>query len=213
MAKDPAFLFYPQDFIMGCLFMTNEEVGIYIRLLSAQHQQGGLINKNNFNATVGDHKLVRDKFIETEDGFYNERLMKEIVKRTKKSSNLSANAVKRWDIEKQRQCKGNAIALDADMPAEDVNENVNENNIIDGDKIQTLWIRTFGRNPKIPEIEMTEKFIEKFGEDKTYKIFKEASLSNFHSIKTLWENIDEQGNIKPKTDLKKEGRSIEYNPA
>jgi hypothetical protein len=83
-----------------------------------------MINKNNFDATIGDHKLVRDKFIETEDGFYNERLMEEIIKRKKKSSNLTANALKRWELEKQKQCNCIAIALQGDMPTENENENV-----------------------------------------------------------------------------------------
>ena len=42
--KDPAFLFYPNDFIVGTLMMTDEEVGIYIRLLAYIHTREG---KNN----------------------------------------------------------------------------------------------------------------------------------------------------------------------
>lgn len=82
MAKDPAFLFYTSDFITGTMFMTNEQVGIYIRLLCAQHQHGGLVDKESFNNMVGDHKLIRNKFIETEDGFYNERMREESLKRS-----------------------------------------------------------------------------------------------------------------------------------
>ncbi len=33
MAKDPAFLFYYQDFLVGTTFMTLEERGAYITLL------------------------------------------------------------------------------------------------------------------------------------------------------------------------------------
>ena len=40
--KDPAILFYPEVFIMGTIFMSDEEVGKYIRLLCYQHQHGGL---------------------------------------------------------------------------------------------------------------------------------------------------------------------------
>lgn len=125
--KDPAFLFYSQDFLTGTLFMTNEETGKYIRLLCAQHQQGGLVNKTSFDMTVGESQLLREKFIETEDGYYNERLMNEMVKREKKSTNLSANAKKRWVMQKQCKCTANV------MPTEDVNEDVNVN-IIKKDK-------------------------------------------------------------------------------
>jgi len=42
MGKDPAFLFYSSDFTIGTQFMTDEQVGKYIRLLCAQHQTGHL---------------------------------------------------------------------------------------------------------------------------------------------------------------------------
>ena len=122
MAKDPAVLFYTQDFITGTMFMSNEEVGIYIRLLCAQHQHGGLIEKESFNCLVGDHKLVRAKFIESDEGFFNERLMKEMNKRLVKSTNLSLNAKKRWD----KHCKSNAIAYNRHDPIENENEIVNK---------------------------------------------------------------------------------------
>lgn len=40
--KDPAFLFYSQDFYTGTVFMTDEQVGKFIRLLCLQHQTGHL---------------------------------------------------------------------------------------------------------------------------------------------------------------------------
>lgn len=42
MAKDPAFLFYPNDFTSGTRFFTDEQVGKYIRLLCAQFDCGHL---------------------------------------------------------------------------------------------------------------------------------------------------------------------------
>ena len=44
MAKDPAFLFYSNDFLTGTYTMTDEQVGKYIRLLCLQHQKGELAN-------------------------------------------------------------------------------------------------------------------------------------------------------------------------
>lgn len=132
MSKDPAFLFYTSDFITGTIFMTNEQVGIYIRLLCAQHQHGGLIDKRSFNDIVGNHDLVRNKFIETDAGFFNERLTKEMIRRSKKSSNLSLNAQKRWSNHKnnassmQLHSNCNADAWDPHMRTENENENENE---------------------------------------------------------------------------------------
>lgn len=115
MAKDPAFTFYTSDFLTGITFMSNEEAGIYIKLLCYQHQHGGLIDKDDFLSMTEDKPKIQKKFIETSDGFYNERLMAEMVKRQNKSSSLSQNALKRW--------KGNANAMQMDMPTEDENEN------------------------------------------------------------------------------------------
>ena len=128
MSKDPAFPFYTQDFLTGIMFMSNEEVGIYIKLLCIQHQHGGLIDKTVFNTMVKDSILLRTKFIETEDGLFNERLMKEMEKRQVKSTNLSANAKLRWDRYKsnanamQKHNKCNASAMHCE------NENENEIN-------------------------------------------------------------------------------------
>jgi uncharacterized protein YdaU (DUF1376 family) len=137
MAKDPAFLFYPSDFLTGTMFMNNEQIGIYIRLLCSQHQHGGVIDKISFNSLVGNNEIIRSKFIEIDLGFYNQRLANEMEKRNKKSNNIS-NAVKEvWEKRK----KSNAIPLENNaIPKESkkkgkrilmgiVNENVNINEI------------------------------------------------------------------------------------
>jgi len=143
MAKDPAFLFYSQDFVMGTMFLTDEEVGVYIRLLCAQHQLGGIIKKKDFDSIVKGNERVTEKFIETDDGFYNKRLMEEMDKRNKKASNLSNNAKVRWEKEKQKQCKSNAIASDLHMPIENEDENEIE--------IKTLRINAF-KKPSFEEV-------------------------------------------------------------
>jgi len=128
--KDPAFLFYTSDFLTGTMFMTDAEVGKYVRLLCAQHQQGGLIKKTVFSSIVQNSQLIREKFIETEDGFFNQRLMEEMEKRIIKSSNLSANAMQRWQRVKQMQCKCNANAMQPEIE--------NKDEIKDKDKIELL---------------------------------------------------------------------------
>ena len=106
MKKDPAFLFYPSDFLTGTMFMSNEDIGIYIRLLCSQHQHGGIIDKVSFNSLVGERGLLKSKFIETDIGFYNERLAQEISKRSIKSSNMSEAVKKVWESRK------NGIAME-----------------------------------------------------------------------------------------------------
>lgn len=116
MAKDPAFLFYPDLFLTGTTFMSNEDIGLYIKLLCYQHQHGGLINKESFNSLVQDKTLLRSKFIETDVGFYNEKLTIEMEKRNKKSNNMSQTAKKVWEERKniQLHSKINANVKDID---------------------------------------------------------------------------------------------------
>ncbi len=161
MAKDPAMLFYTSDFLTGTLFMTNEQVGIYVRLLCAQHQHGGMIDKTSFNSIVGNHNIIRGKFVEVDDGFFNERLMIEMDKRKVKSSNLSANATVRWKKAKQKDNKCNAIASDLNMPTEDANENVNEdrnkNEVkkkISKKLTDEEWLKSIKDNPAYQHIEI-----------------------------------------------------------
>lgn len=107
MAKDPALLFYTSDFLTGTMFMTDEQVGIYIRLLCAQHQHGGYISKMAFNIVVDNHEIIREKFIECDLGFYNQRMKEEADKRTKfcesrrlsRTSNVCKSYVKRMEDE------------------------------------------------------------------------------------------------------------------
>lgn len=121
--KDPSFLFYVNDFLGGTMFMSNEQVGIYIKLLCIQHQHGGLIDKNIFHQIINGHKPVADKFIETEEGFFNKRMAEIMEARAKKSTNMSINAKKRWEEYKQQLCNCNAIAM------QPINVNVNDNTL------------------------------------------------------------------------------------
>ena len=139
IAKDPAFLFYPSDFLTGTMFMSHEQIGIYIRLLCSQHQHGGVIDKISFNSLVGNNEIVRTKFIEINLGFYNQRLADEMEKRNKKSNNISKAVKEVWEKRKESNAipsKNNAIPKESKKKGNRilmgiVNENVNENEIED----------------------------------------------------------------------------------
>ena len=89
--KDPAFLFYPESFLVGVMYMTDEEVGQYIKLLCIQHQKGHIpdsIMKRYLPA-------VQEKFIKDEDGYwYNERLEYEIDRRASYTNAMRENGKK-----------------------------------------------------------------------------------------------------------------------
>jgi uncharacterized protein YdaU (DUF1376 family) len=82
MAKDPAFLFYPNDYLGGTMGMTFEEKGAYMELLMLQFNRGHM-TKHMMAQTVGQllDKLM-DKFEKDEQGLYfNSRLELEKEKR------------------------------------------------------------------------------------------------------------------------------------
>lgn len=80
--KDPAFLFYSQDFITGTQFLTDEQVGKYIRLLCAQHVHGKLTEKQVSMICGGIDPEITAKLKRDENGLYfNERLDNEITRR------------------------------------------------------------------------------------------------------------------------------------
>jgi len=98
MAKDPAFLFYSSDFLTGTAFLSNEQVGMYIRALCHIHQQGHLTEKQLKSICGGINEDVFSKFSIDNNGlFFNERLELEIIKRRKHSEKQRENVLKRWN--------------------------------------------------------------------------------------------------------------------
>ena len=194
MTKDPSFLFYPEAFIMGTIGMSSAEKGDYITLLCIQHQQGGLIPKSTFESIVGVSNFIRSKFIETEEGWFNIRLMKEIEKRQVKSTNMSENAKIRWLRYKenakamQLHSKSNATAM---QPKDkDINININKKlrskiEIEDKDKRGEFQERgESDRKSPVKAISSTKQFIDwycqeyqsRFGEKYIMSGAKEGSI-------------------------------------
>lgn len=82
MGKDPAFLFYPGDWLGGTMGMTFEEKGAYMELLMLQFNRGHM-TKDMIGHTVGQlWGQIQDKFIQDDKGlWFNERLDEEKLKR------------------------------------------------------------------------------------------------------------------------------------
>lgn len=100
MAKDPAFLFYPGDWLGGTQTFTRAHKGAYMDLLMAQHSAGHMtiqdiehiLGEKDFKE-MWDKKL-KGKFVKDPDGlFYNQKLQDEMIKRKKftdsRKNNLS----------------------------------------------------------------------------------------------------------------------------
>ena len=95
--KSPSFQFYSSDFMTGTTFMTNEEVGAYIRCLCMQHQKGHLKEKEMKQICLNQEVLesVMNHYKQDDEGlFYNERLDFEKEKREKFIQSRSNNRSK-----------------------------------------------------------------------------------------------------------------------
>jgi hypothetical protein len=83
-----------------------------------------------------------------------------------------------------------------------------------GESHRLLWINIFRFNPGMVEVDFCERLIIKFGNNRAKTILYNLRKDNFHSIRTMEEALDEDGNIKPRdrSNFKAEGIS-ETTPA
>lgn len=92
MAKDPAFLFYYQDFLVGTTFMTFEERGAYITLLCHLADKDHISEKNILKIVSPlIWEAICCKFKKGEQGYFNERLRKEVLKRQEYTTSRRKN--------------------------------------------------------------------------------------------------------------------------
>ena len=131
--KDPAFLFYSNDFLSGTMLMTDEEVGQYIKLLCLQHQKGHLKEKDILNICKVHSEEIFSKFkIDEEGNYYNERLENETNKRKAYSESRRNNRKKKE--EKETYVKDmNNICNSYEEHMENENININKNIILNKD--------------------------------------------------------------------------------
>lgn len=143
MSKPPYVAFYTADFMAGTEQMTNEQVGIYIRLLSVQFQASdGRIKPTYFDEKVGNDADLRAKFKRDENGFFNERMEKERLKAINYSESRRKNVCKRYkeqDVTTEKKEKNSTYVdthvedmnLHTNLHTEsDSNNNINNNNFI-----------------------------------------------------------------------------------
>lgn len=92
MAKDPAFLFYPGDWLGGTIGMSFEEKGAYMELLMMQFSRGHMTT-HMIGQTVGQLWVkLQDKFVQDGAGlWYNVRLDAEKEKRKKYTDSRKNN--------------------------------------------------------------------------------------------------------------------------
>jgi len=84
MSKLPYIQLFPADFLEDAMMMSNEEVGIYIKMICQSHIQKEIPKKRlPFLAQVDWNDLssfIQDKFIDTGESVVNKRVHKSIIK-------------------------------------------------------------------------------------------------------------------------------------
>lgn len=175
--KDPAFLFYSNDFSVGTQFFTDEQVGQYMRLLLAQHQHGHLTEKQViFICKSYDFDIMLKFKKDAEGNFYNERLEQEILKR-KKYSESRGNNKKGKNKQTDNVFKGKIISKSYDNHME--NENKNENSINNKGVIQKKSKKTIAFVPPLLS-DVQNYFIEKgFSKELANRAFEFYNIANW----------------------------------
>lgn len=122
MAKDPAFLFYPNDWLGGTMSFSRHHKGAYMDLLMAQFNQGRLSIEDIKDILGSDFEIMwerklKGKFLQDENKlFYNKRLEDERNKR------------KNYAESRRNNLKKASTDMGAHMNThmENINKNVNE---------------------------------------------------------------------------------------
>ena len=128
MSKDPAFLFYSSDFLTGTMFLSDDQVGKFIRLLCVQHQKGRLRKKDMLKICKTYDEDVFEMFkTDEQDMYFNERLEAEAKKRKAYSESRRTNRKNKDESSVVNISKTYDEHMENEN--EDVNRNRNKNKI------------------------------------------------------------------------------------
>lgn len=127
MAKDPAFLFYHHDFLVGVAFMSMAERGAYITILCYMADKGflTLAQIKAICVEFDPKQLLEEKFKIDENGnYYHHRLIEEITKRKNWCGSRKNNKEGHNQYTKKRSYDLNSFGH---MVNVNVNENIKDN--------------------------------------------------------------------------------------
>jgi hypothetical protein len=225
--KDPAFLFYSSDFLVGVSDLTMEERGQYITLLCLQHTKGHLSKKNILVGVGQVSDDVLAKFSIDDNGcYYNERLEKEVNKRKAYSESRKKNGAKKWEKEKHMQTENDAYAsaygYAYDMHTENVNRNIIDNintniDIVNKTNYDDIFDIFWNAYPKKigkayakkcfeklkPNAELVDRMVSAINEQKQTDSWKEAKGKYIPNPSTWlnqqrWDDVVEVETVQPK---------------
>lgn len=218
MSKDPAFLFYHQDFFTGVSDMTNEEIGAYIKCMCVQASKGGITEKhmliicNSYEV----HNVVKNKFTFNSEIqlFENTRLKNELEKRKKYSESRANNRkkVKTTATTDDNICK----TYEKHMENEDEIENIdsNNNNFLFKDTLlkNEKWKKDISSSFKITTAEVDLK-LELFFNHLSTELKVHPSMNEFAKHFKYWLPVNKEKNDKSNSNTKRVGSNTGYQPA
>jgi len=127
MAKDPAFLFYPGDWLCDTMTMTFEEKGAYLELFILQFNTGKFTEADakHMLSTCNDDvwDKLKVKFKNVDDYYYSERLKEEIEKRKNYTLSRRNNALAK------KKTKAHAEHMENEDENENKDINKDDNNV------------------------------------------------------------------------------------
>ena len=218
MSKDPAFLFYHQDFFTGVSDMTNEEVGAYIKCLCVQASKGGITERHmklicNSSET---HEIIKNKFEFNSESqlFENVRLKNEIEKRRKYSESRSNNRKKPNKPKENEVVISNSYVKHMENENEDENKDVLDNNLSYKDTLlkNENWKKTIATEFKISVVEVESKLGIFYNHLLTdFKIHQ--SMNDFAKHFKSWYRVNKEKNGKSNNNSEKSNSSKGYKPA
>jgi len=185
MAKDPAFLFYYSDFLVGTTFMTLEEKGAYITIICYLADKGKL-TVGDITKIISDDIWVsiRNKFIIKGDVVSHKRLMEEDEKRKNYCESRRKNISSRY-------------VGHTNLRMENENENINKDIIDNKRRFKKPTVAEVKEYCKERKNKIDAEAFVAFYESKGWKVGNQPMKSWKASIIT-WEKRDkkEPGSIK-----------------
>jgi len=145
MAKDPAFLFYPGDWMGGTSTFTRAHKGAYMDLLMAQHNNGHL-SIQDIEIVLGSdfeemwESKLKSKFIQDDNGLYFNKKLKEVMEKRRV---FTKSREKNLKGKKPHKDKHMESQVDNHME----NENENRNIIKDREEIFKSEVEKFKNYP------------------------------------------------------------------
>ena len=217
MAKDPAFLFYPGDWLGGTMGFTFEIKGCYFELLIFQFNNGGKFTEAQAKQVLNGSfdvawVLLKLKFHKEGQFYYNKRLLHEMERRTKFSESRRINGLQK----KKEKIKPEAYAKHMEAETKTINETISSIVVYNAEeeilKNQIEFERICMATSK--NLQDAKESLRKYHlyleEKEQYPKGKKAVFAGFEKWLLNEKKYNNDGNKFKKNDGRSVGKTIEF---